>query len=328
MVPTRYTAALSALALTAALAGCAGAPGSDDTSAPSADFAPVTLDNCGEKVEVTTAPTKLVTLNQGATEVALALGLQDRMAGTAYLDDEISPQWDDQYHEVSVLAKEYPTKEKFLAADPDLAYAAYSSAFTDKAVGTRDELKSEGINSYLSPFGCPEGEKKADPTFESAWEEIRQVGQLFGVTDRADDVIDQQKKELDGIRQEAPGKDFTVFWFDSGDKTPFVGAGGGGPQLILDAVGATNVFADLEGGWADGTWEKVVEANPEVIVLAEASWSSAQSKQKYLESDPVLKDLDAVKAKRYIVVPFSATTPGVRLVEGAQTVAKGLAERS
>lgn len=328
MVPTRYRTILSAFALSVAVAGCAGAPSSDGNSTPSAAFSPVTLDNCGERITVTTVPKKLVTLNQGATEVALALGLEDHMAGTAYLDDEISAQWQDRYKKVKVLAKEYPTKETFLAAGPDFAYAAYSSAFTDKAVGTRAELKAEGINTYISPFGCPKGQKKADPTFDSAWAEITEVAKVFGVTDRSKDLIERQKKDLDTIRGQAPGKNRTVFWYDSGDKTPFVGAGGGGPQLILDAVGAKNVFAALEGGWADGSWEKVVEANPDVIVLAEASWSTAQTKQKYLESDPVLNKLDAVKAKRYIVVPFSATTPGVRLVEGAQVVAKGLTERS
>ena len=48
-------------------------------------------------------------MNQPATEIMLALGLQDRMIGTAYLDDAILPAYADAYATVPVLAKEYPS---------------------------------------------------------------------------------------------------------------------------------------------------------------------------------------------------------------------------
>lgn len=318
------------------LAGCAGAPTPSSTGATGATGAagaavestasptPVTLTNCGEQVLVTRPPAKLVTLNQGATEVALALGLQDRMAGTAYLDDAVAPRWKSAYDSVNVLAKEYPSKEQFLAATPDFAYASYASAFTDKAVGTRAELTTEGVGTYVSPFGCAKGTPKAEPTFENGWAEIREVAQIFGVAPKAEQVVQEQKHQLASVRQAAVGKGKKIFWYDSGDKTPFVGAGGGGPQLILDAVGATNVFADVPGGWADGSWEKVVAADPDVIVLADAGWNSAQKKRDYLDADPTLSKLKAVRTKQFVVVPFSETTPGARLVDGAESVTKQL----
>ncbi len=326
---TRIRRSLGALpAVAALLAGCAGAPTAGQTESPTASAAsagPVTVENCGEKVTVTRPPSKLVTLNQGATEVALALGLQDRMAGTAYIDDAVSPRWKSAYDSVKVLSEKYPTKEQFLAAAPDFAYASYGSAFTDKAVGTRAELKKGGINTYVSPFGCPEGTPIADPTFESGWSEISDVAKLFAVPDRAEQVIAEQKKELTAVQTAAAGKGLKIFWYDSNDKTPFVGAGGGGPQLIIDAVGATNVFADLKQGWADGSWEKVVAAQPDVIVFADAAWDSAKKKQDYLAADPTLSKLEAVRDKRFVTLPFSETTPGVRLVDGAASVSKQIA---
>jgi ABC-type Fe3+-hydroxamate transport system substrate-binding protein len=50
---------------------------------------PIGVTNCGESSWVNATPTRAVTLNQGATEVLLALNLTDRMVGTAYLDDAI-----------------------------------------------------------------------------------------------------------------------------------------------------------------------------------------------------------------------------------------------
>lgn len=325
----RYRSVLPVLtlSLTALLGACAGAPPVDTPrsgTTPTASTAPVTVDNCGVTVTVDAPPTRLVTLNQGATEVALSLGLQDRMVGTAYLDDEIASELRSAYEKVPVLAQQYPTKEAFLAARPDFAYAAYASAFEDKAVGTRADLAKSGIGTYLSPFGCPKGTPRADATFESAWREVEQVAALFGVDEAAAALVARQRTAVDQVRQAASGTGMKVFWYDSGDKTPFVGAGGGGPQLIIDAVGATNIFADLDGGWAEGSWERIVAAQPDIIVLADASWDTAEAKKKHLMSDPVLKQLKAVTAGAFVTIPFSESTPGVRLAAGATRVSAQL----
>ena len=319
-------------ALALALAGCADAPAAqtaaDDTSARGSF--PVTVDNCGVQVTVTSPPQRVVTLNQGATEQALGLGLADRMAGTAYLDDEVAPRLAADYERVTVLADEYPSGESFLAAEPDLAVASYPSAFGDKGVGSRDELAARGIPTYVDPLACPDEEGGAGsepaPTFDAIWGALEELGTLTGAGDEAAVVAAEQRDRLAKVESGAAGDGLKVLWYDSGEDTPFVGAGAGGPALVLAAVGAINVFAHLDGGWADGSWETVLEADPDVIVLADASWSSATAKRAYLERDPVLRKLTAVRERRYVTVPFSETTPGIRLVDGAEHLAEQLAE--
>jgi len=301
------------------LAACTGAPEADAPGPAAAGF-PVAATSCGYTSTVTAPPERAVTMNQGATEVMLALDLADRMAGTAYLDDAVPDEWQAAYDEVEVLSDEYPDNETLLAAKPDFVYASYASAFGAEAAGAQDELAKLGIGSFLSLFGCGENKPSADVSFASVWDEIEIVGDVFGVPERADALEKEQQDQLDELAAEKPGAGLDVFWFDSGDKTAFAGAGEGGPQLILDAVGATNVFADVEGGWADVSWERVVKTDPDVIVLADASWSTAEDKIAMLEKDPVLKNLRAVADKRYVVLPFSETTPGVRLADGAVSV--------
>ena len=92
-----------------------------------------------------------------------------------------------------MLSKEYPTKEKLLAAHPDFLYASYSSAFSDKVAGTQDELQKEGIASYLSPFGCEKDSQRPATTFASVWGELTSVAKVFGVPERATAFEDQQK---------------------------------------------------------------------------------------------------------------------------------------
>lgn len=53
---------------------------------------PIGITNCGVQSWIPSPPKRAVTMNQGTTEVMLALGLEDRMAGTAYLDDYIWPE--------------------------------------------------------------------------------------------------------------------------------------------------------------------------------------------------------------------------------------------
>ena len=315
-----------------ALVGCADAPEADSrdqdsmAEAGAADQFPVSVSSCDFTSELTEAPTKAVTLNQGATEVALALGVEDQMAGTAYLDDDVPEEWQSAYESIPVLADDYPDRETLLAVEPDFLYASYSSAFDDKVAGTREELAQDGIATYLSPFGCPEGVEKADPSFESVWDEVESVAAAFGVPTRAEELRAEQQGLLQELTEESPGEGFSIFWYDFGDKNPYAGAGEGGPQLIMDAIGATNIFADESGGWAEVSWERVLEADPDIIVLADASWSTAEDKLAEMESDSVLSNLKAVQNDAIITIPFSESTPGIRLVDGAVSVGEQLAD--
>jgi iron complex transport system substrate-binding protein len=66
-------------------------PRSSVVTAQVMDF-PYTYTNCDVSSTIDSPPQRAVTLNQGTTEIMLALGLADSMAGTAYLDDEVSEQ--------------------------------------------------------------------------------------------------------------------------------------------------------------------------------------------------------------------------------------------
>lgn len=320
---SRYPfAALATAALL--LAGCAGSPESDASDGPQAAGFPVNVESCGFTSTIAKKPQRAITMNQGATEVVLALGLEKQLAGTAYLDDEVPAKWKTAYDSVKVLSKEYPDHETVLATKPDFIYGSYASAFDKENAGTQTELAKLGIASFTSLFGCGENSPSADVSFESVWDEVDLVAKAFGSPERAKAIRAEQKKTLETLATGKVGAGLDVFWFDSGDKTAFAGAGEGGPQLILDAVGANNVFADLKGGWADVSWEKVIASDPDVIVLADAAWSSADDKIAMLEKDPALSKLTAVKNKQYVVLPFSESTPGVRLVDGAVAVADGL----
>jgi iron complex transport system substrate-binding protein len=338
------TTLLACAGLAAAIAGCGSSSSSSSSVSPAAAAASTSLAtstspatataaqgatvvNCGVHVHVAKPPTRAISLNQGATELMLTLGLQKSMLGTAYLDDSVLPSLKKAYDSVPVLSKEYPSAESFLAKQPDFAIASYASAFSPKeGVGARSSLSKLGVATYLLPDGCANANENVPWSFADDFAEIRQVGSLFGVQAKARQVIAQQQAQLKQAVGSGPlpGKGVRILWWDSEDKSPFVGTCCGGPGLIMKTVGATNVFAGVKGNWQNVDWEAAIAKNPQVIVLVNASWDTLQSKLKYIASDPALQALPAVKHQRYVVIPFSDSTPGVRNVEAVKALAAGL----
>ena len=96
----------------------------------------------------------------------------------------------------------------------------------------------------------------------------------------------------------------------------------GAPQLVMSTAGVTNILAGVHDTWTSAGWEQVVAADPDVIVLVDASWNTYDHKVQVLESNPALSQLTAVKEKRFVRLPFAATEAGVRNVEAAASLAQ------
>lgn len=302
------------------------APAEESASTADLSAFPVTIEDCGVTTTYDAPPTRAVTMNQSVTEIMLALGLEGSMVGTAYMDDTILPAFEDAYNTVPVLAEGYPSREILLAADPDFVYAAYSSAFGDEAAGSRESLAELGIDSYLQAVACADRSlRPAQATFDTVYDEIRDIGAIFGVSDRADALIAEMQGQLDGVLATI-GDDLTPYsllWYDSGTDDVFAGACCGTPNMIIEAVGAVNAFDDLEGNWQTVNWETVIERNPDAMVLVEASWDTNAQKRELL-ADPAFSSITAVQDQRFVDIPFSATTLGVRNVLAVQDLARGL----
>lgn len=284
------------------------------------------VQSCGGAFTYDAAPERAVTLNQQATEVMLALGLEDRMVGTAYMDDAILPQWKDAYNNVPILAEKYPAREVVITADPDFLFAGFASAFAEDNLGAEAEWHDLGIGTYLVDASCDAtNPKNVPPGTDPILTDIRVIGDIFGVEDRAATLIAQTQARLEAASANNAGQGRTTFIYDSGDDTPYSIGCCGGPAVLIEAVGLKNIAADLEGRWVDLAWEKVVQADPDVIVLIEADWSGAAEKRAYMEADPVLSELDAVREGRFITIPFSQTVLGMQFADGVDNLAAQLA---
>ncbi|MFF3688020.1 ABC transporter substrate-binding protein [Streptomyces sp. NPDC002187] len=321
MMGKRPTSLLSAMAAALLISGCGGTAARDDASSAdsTAEGFPVTVSNCGVKTTYQRPPERSVSMNQHATEVMLALGLKKSMVGTAYLDDKILPEYQEAYDGIKVLAKEYPSFETLLAAEPDFTYGGFASTFDEKEGRSRDALSKAGVNSYLNIEECPSG----PVTMATMDQEIRNVAKIFGVPDRAE----RQLKKLHGTLDRVEGKlagvtPVKIFVYDSGDKTAFTAGGAGIGNEMIKQAGGVNLFAELDKAFGDVSFEQVAERAPEVIVIYDYGDQPVEDKKKFLLANPALKDVPAVKNKRFAVLPLSSTVLGVRVPSGVESLAR------
>ena len=226
-----------------------------------------------------------------------------------------------------VLAEKYPAQEVIVAVEPDFVYGAFRGAFADEAAGARADLLALGIPSYVSPLFCEDRTLAAEmATFDLLYGEIRDIGRIFGVTARAEALIGEMQAELDAVQAAIgePTARVRVLWYDSNLDAPFVGACCGAPAMLMAAAGAENVFGDTDGTWATVNWETIVARNPDVIVFVESRWSTVPQQIEYLLNEPTFASIPAVAQQRFVTVPFSATTLGVRNVAGVVALAEAL----
>ncbi|GAA3938247.1 putative F420-0 ABC transporter substrate-binding protein [Microbacterium soli] len=333
-MPVRHERLIAASALILAasvLAGCSSAADAAPKStqpkdaAPTAAAYPLTIDNCGTSVTFDSAPERVLAIKSTSIEMMLALGLQDRMIGTAFPDGEYAEEWSERGDGIPLISDKLPGQEATLDLEPDLVYAGWESNVTAEGAGDRETLASLGVGTYVSPSACQEPEYQPNPlTFDDVFADIEEIGRIFDVRGRADDLVSSLRARLDAVVPDDRG--LSALWFSSGSDTPFVGAGIGAPQMMMDAAGLTNIAADIPETWSSLSWEAVVDRDPDVIVLVDSAWGSTEKKIGVLESNPATAQLSAVRDARYLVVPFPAAEAGVRNVEAVESLTAQLAE--
>lgn len=293
------------------------------TPALAATTYPLTIGNCGLDVTFAKAPERVVTIKSTTTEMLLSLGLREKIAGVGFQDGPLPEPLAATGQDLKVLADKLPSQEVVLETEPDFIYAGWESNFAADGAGERPTLHQLGVATYVVPAAC-RSVKPAKLTFDAIFSEIAEIGTIFDAETAAEKLIAEQKAALASITPDTRG--LTAVWYSSGTKAPYVGAGSNAPAMIMEQLGLENIFADTDDGWISASWEAVVDANPDVIVLVDAAWNSAEQKKKLLAENPITQKLDAVVNQRYLVIPFPASEAGVRNVPATLDMAAQLAK--
>ena len=304
------------------LTGC----GEQSADSPAKDKVAVTwtemLDGQEVTAQVEKVPERAISMSQATTEMMLALGLEDKMVGTAMKEEDIYPPLQSAYDKVKVLSEKWPSYETFMAEKPDFA-TGWEVAFTKRGI------PSERITEQKVPIFVPSSMQKLDADLNTVFEDMAKFGEIFGAQEDAKVWIDAQKSMLESVQgkiKDLPKK--KIFVYDSSDGQPFT-AFKGYTTNVLKLIGAENVMesAGVDKTWAATSWESVVAADPEYIIIADYSNGvrnddDFQQKVATIKSNPQLQNVAAVRDNHFIKVKLSEITPGVRTVESLKRLAE------
>ena len=312
------------------LSGCA-TPTQDATSTPYVSTTyPVTVESCGEPITFESTPERALSFDTNMTEIMLALGLEDRMVGYWISGVPVAEEYQEQISSIPLISDETwppPGMEVILSFNPDFVFGAWNYNFSEESGVTPDNLAAADVKSYVLTESCIAAGVRPNTTLESTYQDILNIGLIFGVEDRAQVIVDQMRADINAV-QETIGEVETPlrgFYYGGGADAAFSCGKFGMASKIMAAVGAENIFADVEDDWIPAVgWETVIGRDPEFIMIDDTPWESAEDRIATLKSLPQLASITAIREERFIVMPWTYILPGVEMDEGIAMLAKAL----
>ncbi|MFF3444909.1 ABC transporter substrate-binding protein [Streptosporangium sp. NPDC002721] len=327
---TRMPIAAGALAAVL-LAGCgaqsgtntmSASPGAPPATAPAtaSGAGPLQVTNCGSVYTYTGTPERIVTSSTVATEVVLALGLRERLAGTVAAKDILKAYAAD-LDGVKVIAESAfppPSREVVYSADPDLVVSGYPDDYGPKAMGDRAQLQKDGVNTHLLSASCPGHTASVEDTYT----DLRDLGKIFNVEARAEELVTALKSEIDAVTPRTPA--LRVFDYAGGKEKPMMTGSTALYNDLFKRAGGENIFPEVTE-FGQVSWEEIVKRDPEVIVVEDQAFEPADASIAWMRSYAPIRNVSAVRNDRFVVVPVNDLQPGLRSGRALRALAEGFA---
>ncbi|WP_214367668.1 ABC transporter substrate-binding protein [Pseudonocardia sp. H11422] len=333
MSPTRHLAATVSLVALLVLTACGGPPERTATAGGE-----ITEKNCGLDVTVAAPPQRIYAAYQPAVEMAHALGVSDRLVGTAFLDAAVLPEYTGAQARAPYVPK-IPSREALLATNPDFVLSGFNDVFADgsgESFGTRASLRELGVQTWIFSPLCPSGDGLSDEaidpatvTMDSVYTDVHDLGRLFGVEERAAAVVAEMQARIDAVRERVAGapRPRVAVVSPREDGTFRIAGGPDFVTRILDIAGADNAFADLTSkrNIMVGV-EEIIARDPDVILTStccDASYTVADAEPdaERIRTNPALANVAAVKNGQVQPFLFADRAAGVRVPYAAEQVA-------
>lgn len=287
---------LIARLLVLALALLAGCRPSSDEARPQ----PALIDALGREVPVQAPVRSVIPLAPGLTEIAVAAGGGDRLVAVSQADNY--PPWVTSLTRVSTLPLDL---ERIVALQPELLLADASVNRQDHAA----RLAALGIPTYFFSFSSLADVPAA----------IRRVGHLLDTGAVAEASARAFEERLRALGRRLPAGPRPRVLVLIGDDTLFAFGGGSYIHELVALAGGESVTARFPGEGVILSHEYVLEAAPEVIVVAAAG---PYDPAAFARRHRALRIVPAVRDERiYAIPPDLLLRAGPRLVDGAEALA-------
>ena len=283
------------------------------------------IKSCDRDVTFTSPPKRAISNDVNLTEMMLVLGLTDRMVGYTGISgwNKLDAKMREGVNALPELSKKYPSKEVLVGADADFFFAGWNYGMKVGGEVTPQTLEPFGIKVYELTESCTHIMKKNKASIDDMYNDLLNLGRIFGVEERAKSLVDGYRLELSKERKDHKAENpLRVFVYDSGEDAPFTAGLYAMPTALIEAAGGTNIMDDFQKSWGTVTWEEVIDRNPEVIVIVNYGNVTAEQKREFMMSNPAFANLDAVKNDRFVTLEYVEATPGPRNINAVKTLLK------
>ena len=282
---------------------------------------------------------RLVSLLPAATEIAAALGLMNRIIGVSHecdfpCDANERPRVTCcPVHDAGLTSREvdewvrsalhkngtvYTIDESLLGKlRPDLILTQKLCDVCAVGYGT--------VAKLAQTLPGPPRVVNLEPTsLADIFDDIRHVAEACDVRERAEELIKDLTQRVESVRQRSAKipdrrRCFLMEWVDP----PFC-SGHWGPELV-EIAGGHDPLGRKHQPSAQIDWQQVLDAHPEIIVLALCGYDSDRARRDYelLRRFPGFGSIPAAASGQVYVVNASAyfARPGPRIVDSLEILA-------
>lgn len=327
MITKSHTA--RALALSVATAALLAACATDESltsatperEAPATEAAtyPVTVTNCGSERVFEEAPDKVLLGYPRTLETLEALGVADAAYG--YALGSYAPLPDGYPSDVVEVSPDYiPSKEVVIGASPDFFLGNDEGQIVSEGgigfAGLRDlEAEAYILGGYCK--GAP-----APKSIDVVLDDVTQLGEIFGVPEEADTVVDDLESRIAAARELAGDESLSIAFVQVFDGVLYANSGYPASGIIA-ALGQTNEWADIDANFAEISKEEALTRTPDVLVVTHVGADTAEAAGAEVEK--LLAGTPAVESGRVITVDetdFQAG--GVAIIDALEKLADDL----
>ena len=310
----RTLAAVCAAALLAAACGDSSGAGDAETRADEGHY-PVTVENCGTEVTIESEPTNVVMLKSAMVPFLTSVGVLDHVTAKAgaypegYFDDDVQSQ----VEEIETLTDRTDSsghlqisKESVVEREPDLVLGQ-----TDNL--NHETLAEVGIPSLEASGLCTQN--LPEPGFQQVYDEIEMYGQVFNREEEAEEAVADLEERVQEASDSATkgGRTGAVLYPTVGGGTTYAYGNKSMPDPMLETAGIDNVFGDQDERVFEVTLEKLLEEDPDVIVLLHSDGDPKEVEQA-LTDLPGADKLTAVRTGQVHTELFNFAEPASPLV--------------
>jgi iron complex transport system substrate-binding protein len=298
----------SALILCVVLVGASCGDPAEPTPAPTRDEAvsfPVAVQAENGTVEIFTRPEAIVSLSASATEDLFAIGAGNQVVA---VDDQSNFPAEAPMTDLSGYE---PNVEAILSYEPDLVVTAGDPGDLEPA------LDAAGVPMLLEP---------APTELDEALDQIERLGEATGHADAATQLTTSIRERIDQIVASADVASSPPTIYHELDDTYYSVTSSTFIGQVYEELGAVNIADEAKGagsGYPQLSAEYIVEADPDVIFLADAR--CCEQTAQIVSDRPGWDRITAVKQGAIVELDEDVSSRwGPRVVQFYEVVAEAL----